>query len=529
MNFYACPIREGSLSVNLASCLEHQEFQGLLSKARSEPAVEYPRMVCADWLEARGMAEPARRWRASMGSPFSRMPLPASFTHPVDLQAPVIWRVAEGFLHAEAMDMAEWSHAGMWRPWPRVTRDWVDRVQRLASERRIAGLDLSRLLERLALPELLAEMPEHAAGHLWLDGNGLLDAQLEMLAACRRLGSLRSLRLGHNRLTPKAATYLLAAPWARNLVSLDLEGNDRFGVQGAQLIGRAYSFGHLKRLHLAGCGVGDDGLFGIAEAQSQWPMEELDLRSNGITAAGARALAGSLTASGLVRLELSGNNLTSTATRELLAALAGGPLARLGLSNCWIGAPVLEALAAGEGPKALEDLDIGHNGQREGRKWGLGGAHLKALALAEPMAGLAALSLANMPWNREMAGLFATTPVFHLRRLDLSDCRISPTALPELLESPWLADVRSLVLDNNPIGDRGMAILASHPALARVQELSLARCSIGDEGLRLLAAGETMTDLRHVDLRGQEFDRDLLTESVDRLGLAGAEYLARAV
>ena len=288
MDFYACPIREGSLSVNLASCLEHQEFQGLLSKARSEPAVEYPRMVCADWLEARGMAEPARRWRASMGSPFSRTPLPASFTHPVDLQAPVIWRVAEGFLHAEAMDMAEWSHAGIWRPWPRVTRDWVDRVQRLASERRIAGLDLSRLLERLALPELLAEMPEHAAGHLWLDGNGLLDAQVEMLATCRRLGSLRSLRLGHNRLTPKAATYLLAAPWARNLVSLDLEGNDRFGVQGAQLIGRAYSFGHLKRLHLAGCGVGDDGLFGIAEAQSQWPMEELDLRSNGITAAGAR-------------------------------------------------------------------------------------------------------------------------------------------------------------------------------------------------------------------------------------------------
>mgnify|MGYP003704986157 CR=1 FL=1 len=192
------------------------------------------------------------------------------------------------------------------------------------------------------------------------------------------------------------------------------------------------------------------------------------------------------------------------------------------------GRTVEQALAAGEGPKALEDLDIGHNGQREGRKWGLGGTHLKALALAEPMAGLAALSLANMPWSREMAGLFATTPVFRLRRLDLSDCRISPTALPELLESPWLADVRSLVLDNNPIGDRGMAILANHPALARVQELSLARCSIGDEGLRLLAAGETMTDLRHVDLRGQEFDRDLLTESVDRLGLAGAEYLARS-
>lgn len=514
--------------MNLATCLAQPEFHGLLAGARDEPAEEYPRIMCADWLEARGVAEPARRWRASMGSSFFRTPLPASFTHPVDLQLPVIWRVAEGFLHAEAMDMAEWSHAGMWRPWPRVTRDWVDRVQRVASARKIAGLDLSRSVERLALPELLAGMPEHAAGHLWLDGNGLVDAQVEMLATCGRLGSLRSLRLGHNRLTPKAAAYLLAAPWARNLVSLELEGNDRLGVQGAQLIGRAYAFGKLKRLHLAGCGVGDDGVFGIAEAQSQWPMEELDLRSNGISAAGARALAGSLTASGLVRLELSGNNLTSTATRDLLTGLAGGPLARLGLSNCWIGAPVLEALAAGEGPKALEDLDIGHNGQREGRKWGLGGNQLKVLAQAAPMAGLSALSLANMVWNREMASVFAMTPVFRLRKLDLSACRISPAALPALLESPWLSDVRSLVLDDNPLGDRGIAILAGHPALAGVQELSLARCSIGDEGLRLLATGETMTDLRHVDLRGQEFDRDLLAASMERLGLAGAEYLARA-
>lgn len=515
--------------MNLATCLAHPEFQGLLAGARAEPAADYPRMVCADWLEARGMAEPARRWRASMGSPFSRTPLPASFTHPVDLQLPVVWRVAEGFLHAEAMDMAEWAHAGMWRPWPRVTREWVARIQRVADERSIVGLDLSRLLERPALPELLAGLPEQATGHLWLDGNGLLDAQVEALAASRRLGSLRSLRLGHNRLTPKAATHLLSAPWARNLVSLDLEGNDRLGVQGAQLIGRAFVFGHLKRLHLAGCGVGDDGLFGIAESQSQWPLEELDLRSNGITATGARALAGSATASGLVRLELSGNNLTSTATRDLLASLAGGPLTRLGLSNCWIGAPVLEALAAGEGPRALEDLDIGHNGQREGRKWGLGGNQLKVLAQAAPMAGLSALSLSNMVWNREMASVFAMTPVFRLSRLDLSGCRISPAALPAVLDSPWLSDVRSMVLDDNPLGDRGIAILAGHPALARVQELSLARCSIGDEGLRLLAAGDTLSDLRHVDLRGQEFDRDLLAESVDRLGLAGADYLARAV
>lgn len=522
------PDRKETPPVNLASCLAHPEFQGLLGRARTEPATDFPRIVCADWLESHGMAEPARRWRASLGAPFSRNPLPASFAQSTDSKFPVTWRVVDGFLHAEAFEGAPWAHAGMWRPWPRVTREWVGRVQRLASERGIAGLDLSRQVERGSLPELVSGLAPLATTHLWLDENGLVDSQVEALARTRTLVGIRTLRLGRNRLTARSASHLLGAPWARELVSLELEGNDRLGAQGFQLIGRAYVFGRLRRLHLAGCGAGDEGVFGLAEAKSQWPLEELDLRSNGFSAAGARALAGSTLANGLVRLELSGNNLTSAATRELLASLANGPLARLGMANCWIGAPVIEALAAGEGPGAIEDLDLGHNGKREGRKWGLGGDQLRVLARAGPMARLKALSLANMPWDGEMARLLAQEPTFRLQKIDLSGCRINPGSLPALLESPWLADVRSLVLDDNPLGDRGMAILAGHKAMARVRELSLARCSIGDEGLRLLGRSEALADIRQVDLRGQEFDRDLLAGSVDRLGLAGADYLARS-
>ncbi|MFM7113026.1 MAG: hypothetical protein ACKO26_17955 [Planctomycetota bacterium] len=42
-----------------------------------------------------------------------------------------------------------------------------------------------------------------------------------------------------------------------------------------------------------------------------------------------------------------------------------------------------------------------------------------------------------------------------------------------------------------------------------------------------LAGSETLADLRRVDLRGQQFDGALLAEYADRLGLAGAEFLAR--
>lgn len=519
--------REVPRSVNLAACLEHPEFQGLLTGAKAEPASDYPRVACADWLEVRGLSEPARRWRASLSTPFSRIPLTSHFTRMDVLPASITWRVAEGFLHAEAPETADWSQAGIWRPWPRVTRESVARVNRAASERQVAGLDLSRLLERGALPELLDGLPSSAASHFWLDDNGLVDAQMETLAKSQCLEGVRSLRLGRNRLTQQGVATLLRAPWAGGLVSLELEGNERMGAQGVSLLGRSAALAQLKRLHMAGCGGGDAGAFGLAEALSPWRIEELDIGSCGVSAEGIRALASSPTAAGLTRLELAGNHLSSAATLDMLKALADGPLARLGLANCWIGAPVIEALAAGEGPAGLVDLDIGHNGLREGRRWGLGGTHAAILANSPSMARLQSLSLAGMPWNAGMAAAMATKPFFHLHKLDLSNCRIGPAALPALLDSPWLADVRSLVLDDNPLGERGVALIAAHPGLAGVHELSLARCSIGDEGLRSLARSETLADLRRVDLRGQQFDGELLAESADRLGLAGAEFLAR--
>lgn len=514
--------------MDLPACMKHPEFLALLDQIRLVPDQLFPRLACADWLEVRGAREAARRWRVSLTSPFSRVPLPSQFTSQVSSPEATTWRVVEGSLHGEGPCESDWNHSAMWRPSCRVGTASVEYVLSTVSNSGLIGLDLSRLMERRALPMLVDSQQTKGLAHLWLDGNGLVDEQVRLLRNSRGLDSLRTLRLGSNRLTAASVAHLTDAPWSSSLTALELANNDRIGPQGAQLIGRAYVFSDIKILHLAGCRIADDGALGLAEPRSQWNLEELDLRNNGIGAVGLRAFLRSGTFDSLTRLELAGNPLTSSAVRELVERHGHGPLTRLGLADCWIGMPAIQAFNSSETILALTDLDLGHNGIREGRKWGLKEEHVALLAASPSLARLRRLSLAGIPWIGNVPRVFSSGPLFRLQHLDLSACRIGPALLPLLLDSPWLDGVQSLVLDDNPLGDRGVAMLANHPGVSQVQELSLARCGLGDDGLLSLINSSTMSDLRHVDLRGQEFHPDILREAVNPLGLAGADYLARS-
>lgn len=514
--------------MDLPACLRHPEFLALLHQIRTAPDQTFPRLACADWLEMRGIGEPARRWRMSMVSPFSRVPFPAVFTLQGNPAETTTWRVVDGFLHGEGASNCDWNHVAMWRPSSRVVAASAEEVIATLSNNGLIGLDLSRQVERRALPMLVDSHQTQNLAHLWLDGNGLIDEQVRVLRNARGLAALRTLRLGGNRLTAASIAHLMDAPWSPDLTALELDHNDRIGPQGAQLLGRAYVFANIKILHLAGCRIADDGALGLAEPRSQWLLEELDLRNNGIGAVGLRAMVRGGMFDSLTRLELAGNPLTSSAVRELVECYAFGKLTRLGLADCWIGMPAIQALAMSENMSSLTDLDLGHNGIREGRKWGLKEEHMTLLASSTALARLTRLSLAGIPWIGNVPGVFSSRPLFRLRHLDLSACRIGLAQLPILLESPWLNGVQSLVLDDNPIGDRGAALLANHPGAGHLQELSLARCGLGDDGLLALVNSSTMADMRHVDLRGQEFHPDILREAVKPLGLAGADYLARS-
>ncbi len=514
--------------MDLPACLKHPEFLALLHQIRTAPDQTFPRLACADWLEMRGMGEPARRWRMSLVTPFSRVPLPAEFTLQGNPTDTTTWRVVDGFLHGEGTCNSDWNHVAIWRPSPRVVVASAEDTLSTVSNYGLIGLDLSRQVERRALPMLVDSHHTKLLNYLWLDGNGLIDEQVRVLRNAKGLASLRALRLGSNRLTAASIAHLMDAPWSRDLTALELDENDRIGPQGAQLLGRTYVFPNIKILHLAGCKIADDGALGLAESRSQWMLEELDLRNNGIGAVGLRALLRGGMFDSLTRLELAGNPLTSSAVRELVERYANGSLTRLGLADCWIGMPAIQALAMSENTSSLTDLDVGHNGIREGRKWGLKEEHIALLASSPSLARLTRLSLAGIPWIGNVPGVFSSRPLFQLKHLDLSASRIGLAQLPNLLESPWLKGVQSLVLDDNPIGDRGAALLANHPGAGQLQELSLARCGLGDDGLLALTNNSSMADLRHVDLRGQEFHPDILREAVKPLGLAGADYLARS-
>jgi uncharacterized protein (TIGR02996 family) len=124
-----------------------------------------------------------------------------------------------------------------------------------------------------------------------LGQNKLGDEDLEELARTP-LPALQHLSLEMNQLTGAAVLTLLSAPWARQLVTLDLNDNP----------------------------VGDEGATRLASAEVLENLEELCLSSSEISDQGAAALAGSPALDWLWRLDLSCNDLGSPGLRALAAS-----------------------------------------------------------------------------------------------------------------------------------------------------------------------------------------------------------------
>jgi uncharacterized protein (TIGR02996 family) len=137
---------------------------------------------------------------------------------------------------------------------------------------------------------------------------------------------------------------LVASGILGRLVNLSLHG--KLGAKGARVLAEAPALASIRKLNLAGCGLGDEGVQALV-ASPYLACDQLTLRENQITDEGAQALADARALAGCRALFLARNELGDDGVR----ALAGSPhlanLEQLGLGgNEGIGEEGIEALLA---------------------------------------------------------------------------------------------------------------------------------------------------------------------------------------
>jgi uncharacterized protein (TIGR02996 family) len=257
--------------------------------------------------------------------------------------------------------------------------------------------------------------------HLDLGNNGLTDETANILGAVSHLG-LVSLELMSNSLTSDGVAVLAGAAHLGALEHLALYDN-RIGNAGATHLVTARFAGRLRKLHVANCGLDDQGMavvFGAALPN----LTDLSVTSNVIGERAAWALADN---SSLARL------------------------AALSVARCGIGRPVAAVLGRVSLP-ALRTLRAGYNP--------LGPEGVRPL-LAGPLASA-------------------------VRHLDLEATELGDAGAEVVAGSPVLSSVRWLQLPQNHISDRGAIALAESPHLDEVGSLDLSRNAIGARGKEAL-------------------------------------------
>jgi uncharacterized protein (TIGR02996 family) len=111
------------------------------------------------------------------------------------------------------------------------------------------------------------------------------------------------------------------------------------------------------------------------------------------------------------------------------------------------------------------------------------------------------------------AALYRRAPIRHVR------FRSAAARMKELADSPLLAQLATLTLYDNQLGDAEVELLAASPHVGHVKLLDLGGNHIGEPGLFALCASQTLTHLRRVNLAGNPVERHEEGFGVD--GLSG--------
>lgn len=206
-----------------------------------------------------------------------------------------------------------------------------------------------------------------------------------------------------------------------------------------------------------------------------------------------RALVEAPFPNGIVTLGLRGREFTVSTLKRLAAAPWFPRLKHLDLGGgAAMDAKQVAALLAGH-TGHLRSLNIG---QRE-----LEPDSATALAAAPGVESLERLVLSYNPLGAAGARLLAAGNFAGLRRLELNNNGIGDSGLAALLAAPWLAGLTHLELAGNSLTENAARLLAESPSVRNLAHLELASNLIGDDGLGALVRSPNLAGLTTLRVR----------------------------
>jgi uncharacterized protein (TIGR02996 family) len=320
-------------------------------------------------------------------------------------------------------------------------------------------------------------------------------ASLTRLAGCEVLQRVEVLDLAHGRThRDRDLTVLLTSPHLMRLKSLDLSSQEIEGPLLQALID-SRKLQHLVRLNLYHCrAIGDRAVRMLAAAGAAH-LEVLDLLHTNVTAAGLRAV---LSAKGFPRLRDARFRLNLLFPRVLTSD---------GVERELQASPLLSRL---ESVHLRDEMTPPYMD------------FLVQLLRRLPPEQVRRLYLSNHKLSVEQVEALTACPSLGgLQELNLTQTALRDSGARVLANAAALSHLTQLNLDGNPIGGPGIRALLESPTLARIRHLGLPRTYVGTPGAEIIARTERPRRLTVLDLQGADID------SESALLLAGSEALSR--
>lgn len=446
------------------------EKRALLAAIAAHPDEDTPRLAFADWCDEHN--EPDR-------ANFIRLQFEAEKHHE---NAP-----ARVDLEDQAMSVLEANHP----QWLADEPGWTRCVQVTTGTRRIGSLYGIRKgfpeWLRLKLEECLTNPAELFATtpvrDLWIDE---IPDGGQALATLALPGRISAATLGFS-ITPPHWPSVLSSPLLRGLQKLSL---NLFGDQ--HLSGSPETGITLDEQHV----LDDDGAIAISRCPNLAALNSLTLGSGTIGPPGVEALVNSPYLSGLVSLSLHGHPVGDEGLAHLSRSPFASRLLELDLRNTEVGDEGLQAFFAAS-PSRLRRLCLGSYGSHRVTADGL-----STLIRCESFTDISDLILEGIPLTPEHIRSLANNPSFaSLRGIHIGLSNFDDRMAEELAASPYVRNLRSIDLQNNRVGTRGIAALARSAVLDTVTSLGFYNNSgIADAGIIALAGSEHVRELRRLSL-----------------------------
>jgi uncharacterized protein (TIGR02996 family) len=245
-------------------------------------------------------------------------------------------------------------------------------------------------------------------------------------------------------------------------------------------LGRCERLRSIDSLGLRACRLSLESLFVLSQPPFQF-LEALDLGGNALTDTAVTALCQRPTCGTLRSLTLDGNHITDAGFAELMTSPSLFALRVLRLSGNAIHLGPEWARTVGMPMPHLHTVDLSGN-----RLGGFGDMHLGE-----------------------------ATGFMRVKTLLLDRCRLTPADVSSILPLRVLSE---LSLNENPLGNAGIAALADNPHFRLLRTLGLAGTEAGDIAADCLVASPSLAPLQRLDLRSNSFSPPAVRALKERFG-----------